>query len=160
MLKVKFIVLGTPTEKFFADACAEYKKRLGAHCKVTEIQLKEARLAQNPSDGEIKTALDGEAERILAETGARAVKIALCIEGKTMDSPSLAKYIDDKATKGFDEIDFIIGSSHGLSDRVKDACDLKFSMSPLTFPHSLARVMLYEAVYRAFEINKGSKYHK
>lgn len=160
MLKIKFIVLGVPTEKFYAEGCKEYLKRLTAHAKVTEIQLKEAYLPKGPNNSEISSALEKEAEMIEKELSPKTVVIPLCIEGKEFDSPALAEYIDKKATDGFDEIAFIIGSSHGLSDRIKNKASLKLSMSKLTFPHSLARLMLYEAVYRAFEINKGSGYHK
>lgn len=160
MLKIKFIVLGTLSEKHWKDACDEYKKRLGATCKITEIQLKEEKLPSNPSDAEIEAALEAEAKKILTEISPRSVTVALCIEGKQLSSLELAAYIDKKMSEGASEINFIIGSSFGLSDKVKNAADFKFSMSKLTFPHQLARVMLYETVYRAGEINRGTKYHK
>ena len=112
------------------------------------------------ADAEIAAALEAEADKILAEISPRSVTVALCVEGKQLTSPELAEFVDRKATDGASGINFIIGSSYGLSPRVKAAADLKLSMSKLTFPHQLARVMLYEAVYRAGEINKGTKYHK
>ena len=160
MLKIKFIVLGTLSEKHWKDACEEYKKRLGAACKITEIQLKEEKLPQNPSDAEIKAALDAEAKKILSEISPRSITVSLCVEGKQLSSPELAAYIDKKTSEGASEINFIIGSSYGLSPKVKESSDLRLSMSKLTFPHQLARVMLYETVYRACEINRGTKYHK
>lgn len=160
MLKIKFIVLGSLSEKHWKDACEEYKKRLGSAFSVTEIQLKEEKLSNNPTDGEIAAALDSEAKKILSEISPRSITVALCIEGKQMTSPELAGYIDRKMSEGVSEINFVIGSSYGLSEKVKDAADFRFSMSKLTFPHQLARVMLYETVYRAGEINKGTKYHK
>ncbi len=160
MLKIKFIVLGTLNESHWRDACEEYKKRLSASCRVTEVQLKEEKVPKNPSDGEITAALEAEADRILGEISPRSVTVAMCVEGKQLTSPELAEFIDRKATEGASEINFIIGSSHGLSPRVKAAAGMRLSMSKLTFPHQLARVMLYEAVYRAQEINKGTKYHK
>lgn len=160
MLKLKFIVTGALSEKHWRDACEEYKKRLSATCKVSEVQFKEEKLSGEPSEKEIEKALIKEGERIKAETGERSITVAMCIEGKQMSSPELAEYLDRKATEGFSEINFIIGSSYGLSPEIKNKADLKLSMSKLTFPHQLARVMLYEAVYRATEINKGTKYHK
>lgn len=160
MLKLKFIVTGALSERHWKDACEEYKKRLSASCKVSEVQFKEEKLSREPSEKEIEKALMSEGERIKSELGDRSVTVALCIEGKQMSSPELAEYLDRKATEGFSEINFIIGSSYGLSPEIKNMADLKLSMSKLTFPHQLARVMLYEAVYRATEINRGTKYHK
>lgn len=160
MLKVKFIVLGALGERHFKEACEEYKKRMGSSFQVTEVQLKEAALPKNPTEGDIAAALESEAQRILAEVSSRSCLVSLCIEGKQLSSPQLAEFIDNKATTGTSEICFVIGSSHGLSDKVKKASALRFSMSALTFPHQLARVMLYEAVYRAGEIIKGTHYHK
>lgn len=160
MLKVKFIVMGTLTEKHWKSACDEYKKRLGGKVSLTECQLKEETMSKNPSDGEIKKALEAEADRIIAEIPKRAYVVPMCIEGKQFSSTELASKIEDAANTGVSEICFIIGSSHGLSDRVKNMASLKLSMSKLTFPHQLARVMLYETVYRSFTILNGEKYHK
>lgn len=160
MLKIKFIVLGSLSENFWRDACEEYKKRLSSSFSVTEVQLKEEKLPKNPSEKDISAALCAEGERILSEISPRSVAVAMCVEGKQLSSPELAEFIDKKATEGASEICFIIGSSHGLSEKVKAAAQLRLSMSKLTFPHQLARVMLYEAVYRAGEINRGTKYHK
>lgn len=160
MLKVKFIVMGALGEKHWRDACDEYKKRMGSSYQVTEVQLKEVPTPKNPSEKDIAAALDREAEMILDNISPRSCLVAMCVEGKQLSSPQLAQFLDGKATGGVSEICFVIGSSHGLSDKVKNAAALKLSMSALTFPHQLARVMLYEAVYRAGEIIKGSHYHK
>lgn len=160
MLKIKFITVGTLSEKYWAEACNEYKKRLSQGFKVTEVQIKEEKLKKNPTEGEIAAALKSEGEKILAEIPPRSTAVALCIEGKQLSSTELAAYIDREATNGSSEICFIIGSSFGLSEKVKNAANLQLSMSKLTFPHQLARVMLHEAVYRAGEILKGSHYHK
>lgn len=160
MLKLKFITVGTLAERHWQEACNEYKKRLSLTCKVEDCELRESKIAKNPSDGDIRAVLESEADKILAEIPQRAYTIALCIEGKQLSSEELATLIDSKATEGFSDICFIIGSSHGLSDRVKKAANARLSMSKLTFPHQLARVMLFEAVYRATEINRGTKYHK
>lgn len=160
MLKLRFITIGSLAERHWREACDEYKKRLSLSFKVEDCELKETKIAKNPTEGDIARVLDDEADRILAAIGQRAFVIALCIEGKQLSSEELAALIDSKATEGYSEICFIIGSSHGLSDRVKKAANARISMSKLTFPHQLARVMLFEAVYRAGEINKGTKYHK
>ncbi len=152
--------MGALGEKHWKDACEEYKKRLGGSYQVSEVQLKEATLPKNPTDGDIAAALESEAARILAEVSPRACLVSMCVEGKALSSPQLAEFINAKAVSGTSEICFVIGSSHGLSDKVKKASALRLSMSALTFPHQLARVMLYEAVYRAGEINKGTHYHK
>lgn len=160
MLKIKFIVPGTLSERYWREAAEEYKKRMSSSFCVQEMQLKEAPLPKNPSEKEISAALESEADRILEAVPPRAALIALCIEGKQLSSPQLAEFIRDKAVSGTSEICFAVGSSHGLSERVKSAAALKLSMSALTFPHQLARIMLYEAVYRAGEIIRGSRYHK
>lgn len=160
MLKIKFITVGSLAERHWREACEEYKKRLSQSFKIEDCELKETKIAKNPTDGDIARVLDDEADRILAQIPSRAYVIALCIEGKQISSEELAALIDTKATEGYSDICFIIGSSHGLSDRVKAAANHRLSMSKLTFPHQLARVMLFEAVYRAGEINKGTKYHK
>ncbi|MBQ8474827.1 MAG: 23S rRNA (pseudouridine(1915)-N(3))-methyltransferase RlmH [Clostridia bacterium] len=160
MLKIKFIVMGALGERHWKDACDEYKKRMGASFQVDEIQLKEVQTPKNASEKDIANALDAEAAKILENVSQRSCLVAMCVEGKQLSSPQLASFIDEKATSGVSEICFVIGSSHGLSDKIKKAAALKLSMSALTFPHQLARVMLYEAVYRAGEIIKGSHYHK
>lgn len=160
MLKIKFITVGSLAERHWRDACDEYKKRISAAAKITEVQLKEAKVPSAPSDAEICAALESEADKILDEIPPRSLVFAMCIEGRQYSSVELAAMIDGKLSEGISEICFIIGSSHGLSDRVKQRADVRLSMSRLTFPHQLARVMLYEAVYRCLEINKGSRYHK
>ncbi len=160
MLKLKFITVGSLAERHWREACDEYKKRLSQSFKVEDCELKETKIAKDPTDGDIARVLEDEADRILTQIPQRAFTIALCIEGKQLSSTELAALIDTKACEGFSDICFIIGSSHGLSDRVKNAANARISMSKLTFPHQLARVMLFEAVYRAGEINRGSKYHK
>lgn len=159
MLSVKIISLGTLKEPYLRDAAAEYSKRLSSYCKLNMVQLKESKLPDSPSDKEIATALDDEAKAILAELSPRSYKIAMCVEGKQLSSEALARKIQDISAER-SEICLVIGSSHGLSDKVKSACDMRLSVSELTFPHQLLRIMLLEAIYRAFNINAGTKYHK
>ncbi len=159
MIGVKFITVGTLKEDYWRSAAAEYQKRLGAFCRFEEVQLKEEKLSDRPSEAEIRTALDKEAERILGQIPSRAYAIAMCVEGKQLSSEELAEKLVEVAETN-SEICFIIGSSYGLSERVKAACRTRLSVSKLTFPHQLMRVLLLEAVYRGFQINKGTQYHK
>ena len=159
MLSVKIISVGTLKESYWRDAVAEYSKRLSAYCKLSVIQLKEARIPDSPSEKEIATALESEAEAILGELSPRSYKIAMCVEGKQLSSEKLARKIEEISVIS-SEICFVIGSSHGLSERVKSACDMRLSVSKMTFPHQLLRVMLLEGIYRAFNIISGTRYHK
>lgn len=159
MINVKFITLGTLKEGYLREAAAEYEKRLGAFCRFELVQLKEERLSDSPSANEIKSALNKEADKILAEIPSRAYCVAMCVEGKQLSSEELAQKLDAVASQTAD-VCFIIGSSFGLSDTVKQRADLRLSVSKLTFPHQLMRVVLLEAVYRAFNIQRGTKYHK
>lgn len=158
MLEIKLICVGKLKEKYWRDAVGEYAKRLSAFCRFSVIELNEARLPQNPNDAEIARALEEESRAILAAAGRSAV-YPLCIEGKLLSSEQLAAEIADAAVGGASSLAFVIGSSHGLHPSVK-AAGKRISMSPMTFPHQLARVMLCEQVYRAFSINAGTKYHK
>lgn len=158
MLNVKVITVGKLKEKYLRDACEEYLKRLKRFGNVTVTELDESRLSDNPSEKEIENALNSEAESILKH--ASGFIIPMCIEGKQLSSVKLAKKMADIPVHGQSTVSFIIGSSFGLSDKVKQKADFKLSMSEMTFPHQLARVMLLEQIYRAFQINSGGKYHK
>ncbi len=159
MVGLKIITVGTLKEGYLRDAAAEYEKRLGGFCKFSSVTLKEEKLPDSPSEGEIRTALRKESERILAEMPKKAYRIAMCVEGKQLSSEELAAKLGDIGAT-HSEICIVIGSSHGLDDSVKNACDMRLSVSKLTFPHQLMRVILLEAVYRGFNILKGTRYHK
>ena len=160
MLAVRLICVGKLGEKFWADAVREYVKRLGAYCKLEMVELPEQRLPQTPSEGETRQALDKEAALIAEKIPQGAAVIALCVEGKEMSSEQLADYLGRLTVSGTSRLCLVIGGSCGLSDKVKARAALRLSMSPMTFPHQLARVMLCEQLYRAFSINAGTKYHK
>lgn len=159
MLKITLVTVGALSEPHWKDAAAEYKKRLSGKVTLNDVCLKDEKLPQSPSDAEIARALDAEAEKIIGAIPKRALVIPLCVEGKQISSEALAAKIDDAASST-GEVCFIIGSSYGLSDRVKSLANFKLSLSSLTFPHQLAKVMLLEAVYRSVMILSGSKYHK
>ena len=159
MIGVTLITLGTLKEGYWRDAAAEYEKRLGAFCRFRQIQLKEERISDRPSEGEIHSALEKEADRILGEIPPKAYRIAMCVEGKQLSSEELAERLGSIA-ESHGEVCLIIGSSYGLAERVKAACHMRLSVSRMTFPHQLMRVLLLEAIYRGFQINKGTQYHK
>lgn len=159
MIQVTVITVGNLKEAYWREAVAEYEKRLSAFCKPNLIQLKEAKLPDDPSEGEIRAALAEEAKKILAAVPPRAYRVALCVEGKQFSSEALAKKLDGALTEN-GNLCLIIGSSHGLAPEVKDACQLRLSVSELTFPHQMMRVLLLEVLYRCFSILKGTKYHK
>lgn len=159
MANITLITVGTLKEKYLKDAVDEYKKRLSQYAKVEEINIKEEKIANEDDPSEIRRALDLEGEKIIAAIPKGAGKIALCVEGKQYDSVALAGLIGRMCDES-GKIALIIGSSHGLSERVKRECDVRLSVSALTFPHQLMRVVLYEALYRSFTILAGKKYHK
>ncbi len=137
MIRINIICIGKIKEKYFTDAISEYAKRLTAFCKF---------------------AVEG--ERILKKIGAGDYAVAMCIEGKQLSSEELSAMLDNAAITGKSTVDFIIGGSYGLSNKVKNRADFKLSMSKMTFPHQMARMVLSEQIYRAFEISTNGKYHK
>ena len=159
MTQLMFLTVGTLKEDYLRNACVEYHKRLGQFAKVDEIGIKEELIKNEDDPSEISRALDAEGKKLLAAIPKDFYKIALCVEGKELSSPELARTIEGiQDTRG--KIAFIIGSSYGLSPEVKAAADFKLSVSRLTFPHQLMRVILAETVYRAFTIIAGKRYHK
>ena len=155
-MNVNIIHVGDLKEEYYAAAVKEYEKRLSRFCRVKNVEIKEEKLPQDPSVSEISAALEAEGRKILAAIPDRTYKIALCVEGKQLSSEELAAAVAGTEK----DITFIIGSSHGLSDKVKSGSDLRLSISKMTFPHRLMRVILEEQIYRAFSINAGSSYHK
>lgn len=160
MLSIRLVCVGKLREQFFVDAFNEYSKRLSAYCKFECAELNETKLGSSPSDKEIAAALDKEAADIERALGKDAYVIAMCVEGIQLKSEDLAQRISSLAVAGRGRICFVIGGSFGISPRIKQRADMRLSMSEMTFPHHLARVMLAEQIYRAFKILEGSKYHK
>ena len=157
-MTIKLIVIGKLKEDYLRNACAEYIKRLGRYCTFELHELDECRLSDQPSDKEIAAALRKEAEQI--KRYASGLIVPMCIEGRQLSSPELAERISEAGVSGQSTVTFIIGSSFGLDPEIKAMGGLKLSMSKMTFPLQLARVMLLEQIYRAFQINTGGKYHK
>ena len=160
MQKVTLICVGKLKEKFYAQATAEYAKRLSRFCKLEIGELPESRLSDSPSPAEISQALTAEAALIEAKLPKGSALVAMCIEGEERSSPQLAEKMRQFAVSGVSNLTFLIGGSVGLSPAIKAQADFRLSMSPMTFPHHLARVMLLEQIYRAYQINAGTKYHK
>lgn len=159
-MNVKIIALGKLKEKYLRDAFAEYEKRLSAFCRFTIDELEPERLPDEPSEQEIEKALKTEAEKISSKIPQNSLVVAMCIEGKQQSSTAFAETLSRAANNGKSTAVFIIGSSYGLSGEIKKTADLKMSMSEMTFPHQLARIMLSEQIYRAFTIINNRKYHK
>ena len=160
MYAVTLLCVGKMKEKHYISAFEEYRKRLGAFCKFTLAEIPEQRLSDRPSEKEIDAALLKEGEELLRRIPKGSAVITLCVEGKGLTSPALAEYLNRLTVSGVSHICFIVGGSFGLHDSVKQRSELRLSMSEMTFPHHLARVMLMEQIYRAFTIQNGSQYHK
>lgn len=160
MQRVTVLCVGKLKEKFYIDAAAEYQKRLQRHCKLDIIELPEQRLPENPAPADIQRALRLEGESIREKLPRGGAVIALCIEGKTCSSEELSRRMTDYALQGKTQLTFLIGGSVGLDESLKREADWRLSMSPMTFPHHMARVMLLEQIYRAYQIESGTKYHK
>lgn len=159
MLTINIICVGKLKEAYLRDAVDEYSKRMKPLCKLNIIELSEERVGDNPSPSEIRQTVTAESERIMAKLGKGDYVIALCVEGKNISSEELSVRIGD-ISMTHSTVDLIIGGSWGLSDALKARADFKLSMGKMTFPHQLCRVMLLEQLYRAFQILKGTKYHK
>lgn len=159
MIKVTVIAMAKLKEKYLREACAEYEKRLSRYCSLEVVEIEPVRLSEKPATSEIATALDREADAISKKIPANSTVVALCIEGKSLSSEEMAENIKSAVNMGKEMI-FIIGSSYGLSEKIKKRADIKLSLSKMTFPHQLFRVMLLEQIYRSFKINEGGTYHK
>ena len=160
MFEITLITVGKLKEKFYLSAAAEYEKRLKGYCQFKLLELPEVRLPENPSNAEINAGLEKEAEQILAKIPKGAWFCTMTPEGKLLSSEALAEQLHKVKVSGKSSACFFIGSSFGIAKRVKEKADFKLSMSPMTFPHHLARIMVMEQLYRAEAIQAGSKYHK
>lgn len=157
-MNINLIVVGKLKEDYLRNACAEYIKRLGRYCTFEIHELDECRLNDSPSEKEIFSALQKEAAQI--KKYAKGFIIPMCIEGKQITSPELSEKISSAGLNGYSTVTFIIGSSYGLAPEIKQLGNFSLSMSKMTFPHQLARVMILEQIYRSFQIAEGGKYHK
>lgn len=160
MQKVTILCVGKLKEKFYLDAVVEYSKRLQRHCRLEILELPEQRLPDAPAQGEIDAALEREAAAIREKLPKGCALVAMCIEGQLLSSEDLSRRVMRFSLEGKSHLVFLIGGSFGLHPSLKAQADLRLSMSPMTFPHHLARVMLLEQLYRAYQIQEGTRYHK
>ena len=160
MQRVTVLCVGKLKEKFYIDAAAEYVKRLQRHCKLELIELPEQRLPDDPSPAEIQKALRTEGDAIRERLPKGGAVIALCIEGRPCSSEELSRRMAEFGVQGKTQLTFLIGGSVGLDEDLKRQADWRLSMSLMTFPHHMARIMLLEQIYRAYQIAGGTKYHK
>lgn len=152
MITINILCVGNLKEKYWREAQEEYLKRLSRFAKINLIEIEE----KNHEDSD-KITLQKEGKEIIAK--AKGYIILMDRQGKECSSEDLAKKIE-KISISNSEITFVIGSSCGVSDEVKEIANEKFSFGPNTFPHNLAKIMLEEQIYRAFTINNNIKYHK
>ena len=160
MFDITLITMGKLKEKFYISAAQEYTKRLSGYCHFTLVELPESRLPDEPSPAEIRRALQTEAAAIREKLPKGGALVALCIEGKPCSSEELSRRLTELGVQGKTQITFLIGGSVGLDESLKQQADWRLSMSPMTFPHHMARIMLLEQIYRAYQIAGGAKYHK
>ena len=160
MFDITLIAMGKLKEKFYLSAAEEYAKRMKLYCNFHLIELPEYKLPEDPSPAEIAAGLDKEAEAIFQKIPKGAWFCIFTPEGKTLSSEAFAQKLKDMKLSGKSSACFLIGSSFGISPKVKEKADFRLSMGPMTFPHHLARVMVLEQLYRAEAIQAGSKYHK
>ena len=160
MYGINIICVGKLKEKYLSGAVAEYAKRLSAFCKFSVTEVAEEKIADDPSPAQIQSVIQAEGKRIMQKLSANLYTVALCIEGDILSSEQFSEKLAQATVNGFSGAQLIIGGSWGLSDEVKRRANLKLSMGRMTFPHQLARVMLCEQVYRAFQIMNNGKYHK
>lgn len=157
-MNIKLVVIGKLKEKYLRDGCDEYIKRLSKFCNLKIVELDEYKLPDKPSQKDIDNALINESKNILKHC--EEYIISMCIEGNQVSSEDLAKKFETVTLNGYGTITFIIGSSFGLDSSIKSKSDFKLSMSKMTFTHQIARMLLLEQIYRAFQINTNGKYHK
>ena len=160
MFEITLIAMGKLKQKFYLSAAPEYAKRLSGFCRFSLVELPEYRLPENPSPAEIQAGLEKEADVILSKIPKNTWFCVFTPEGAMLSSEALAKKMSDVKNSGKSGACFLIGSSFGMAQRVKDRADFRLSMSPMTFPHHLARIMVLEQLYRSEAIQAGSKYHK
>ena len=159
-MQIRIIAVGKLKEAYFSDAAAEYSKRIGRFAKIETVQIPDRRIPDRASAAQERQVLEQEGQDILAKIAPQDYVVALCVEGKKLDSPAFAQKLSALALSGKSTVTFVIGGSLGLSDTVKRRADLRLSFSDMTFPHQLMRVILLEQVYRAFKILANETYHK
>jgi len=158
-MKIRIVAVGKLKEKYLREGVAEYEKRLAPFASVELRETREEYMAENPSEAQRQQTLAKEGERLLRLVPEKSFLIVLDVKGKLLSSEVLAKELASLALQGQSDLTFLIGGAFGLSQAVRERADLRISFSPMTFTHQMARLLLYEQIYRAFKINRGEKYH-
>ncbi len=153
-MNAAILCVGRLRESFWRAAADEYKKRLSRFGKFEEIEV-----ADRPEGTDEARVLREEGKDLLRRIREDDDVIALCVDGRAVSSEQLAKMLREREVTGRRTV-FVIGGSLGLSPEVVARAETRLSFSLMTFPHQLARVMLYEQIYRACKINAGERYHK
>lgn len=156
-MRYTVVAVGKLKERFWAQACAEYVKRLGAYGKVDVREVADIDPAKASG---VEASRRREGEAILATLPERSHVILLAIEGRERSSEDFSARLDELALRGSSDLAFVIGGSDGVSDAVRARADETLSFGPITLPHNLARVVLLEQIYRACKISRGEPYHK
>jgi len=159
-MNITVIYVGGAKDGYISEGCAEFEKRIGAYARLSQIELKEFRAGDESSVASRRLAMENEAKRIIEVLPKKSRRIALCVEGKQMSSPAFAERIERMKDEGCSHIVFIIGGPFGLDESVKALCDMRLSLSEMTFNHRIARLLLLEQIYRALNISSGGNYHK
>ncbi len=159
-MNINIICVGKIKESYLREGIAEYAKRLSKYCTLNIIELSDEKCPEVLSDAEMVNVKDKEGNRILEKINDSDYVIAMAIEGKQRDSVEMSRHLEELMIDGHSTIDFIIGGSLGLSEKVMARANEKFSFSKLTFPHQLMRMILLEQIYRSFRIMKNEPYHK
>lgn len=159
-MKITIVCVGKIKEKYLRDAIAEYEKRLSRYCRLQIIEVADEKTPDGAGAALEDQIREKEAERILKCIRPEDPVITLEIEGKQMDSVSFAGRIEQMGIEGTSHLQFIIGGSLGLHEKITSKSDWKLSFSKMTFPHQLMRVILLEQIYRGYRIISGEPYHK
>lgn len=159
-MNIRILSVGKIKEKYLRDGIAEYAKRLGRYCKLSFSQVNDEKTPDGASQAQEEAIRKTEGERLLKQIKDNDYVIALALDGKMMDSPTLAVHLEKLAVQGNSTIDFVIGGSLGLSDEVLRRADEKLCFSPMTFPHQLMQIILLEQIYRSYRIINHEPYHK
>ena len=159
-MNIEIICIGKLKEQYWRDAVQEYAKRLGSYAALKITELKESRLAANPSEADEEAVKVAEGKEILAKIRPGQYVITLEVKGKRLTSEAFSAKLNELALGGASDIAFVIGGSLGLSAEVSARADYKLSFSDMTFPHQMMRVILLEQIYRAFRILRNEPYHK
>ena len=158
-MKIRLITIGKVKDRWIREGIEEYTKRLTPYCKLKILELGEEKLPENPSLAQVKQGLEKEGERLLKSLGDDSLPILLDLHGKEWSSEKFSHHLDQWGLEGKSNIAFLIGGAFGLSDSVRDRAKERLCLSPMTFTHTMTRLILVEQIYRAFKISRGEKYH-